>query len=100
MSPVFDRTDFIYNLTHKGFSMEPTGSGHIGLFLLDERNRRTGVRTGVPMGSHGRTLGPPYIKRMAKHLHITMSDLDSYQACNHSHGWLLDKLRSDGYIRN
>ena len=98
MSRTYNRKEFLYNMVNKGFESQPTG-GHIGLFLVDESNKRTGIRTGIPMGSRGRTLGAPYIKKMARHLHISFGELDGYQACNHSHEWLLDKLRSDGYIR-
>jgi len=98
MSEHFDRKDLIYCLTHKGFETEPTGDSHIGLFLLDEQNRRTGVRTAVPMGSHGKDLGIRYIRTMAHHLHVATSDFILYKKCNHDHIWILNKLRVDGRI--
>lgn len=97
MSEHFDRRELIHILTNKGFEVEPTGS-HIGLFLLDEHHRRTGVRTAVPMGGHGRELGIGYIRSMAHHLHITTHDLVLYKECKNDHSWILTKLRSDGRI--
>jgi hypothetical protein len=98
MPEVFDRKDLIYRMTHKGFEAEPTGSGHLGLFLLNEQNKRTGVRTGVPMGGHGQKLGIEYIKRMAHHLHINTKDFILFKECNHPYGWLLQDLREKGWI--
>lgn len=98
MSTVIDKKDFIHRMTHKGFESQYTGSGHLGLFLLDEQHKRTRVRTGVPLGSHGSKLGMAYIKRMAHHLHIAPKDLILFQACNHSYEWLVSKLREDGFV--
>ncbi len=98
MSLTFNRKDFVYNMTHKGFEADNTGSGHLGLFLVDESGRRTHIRTGVPLGGHGHTLGVEYIKRMAKSLHITPKDLNLYQACERDHSWLMKKLRTDGWL--
>ena len=98
MHLVFDRTNFVYIMTHKGFEKENLPNGHIGLFLLDENNRRTVIRTAVQMGGHGREIGAPYIRQMAKRLHITPKDLNLYQACKRQHPWLLEEERKKGYI--
>ena len=98
MHLVFNRNDFVYNMTHKGFEKENLPNGHIGLFLLDENDRRTGIRTEVPMGGHGREIGAPYIRQMAKRLHVTPKDLNLYQACDYPYTWILQELRTKGYI--
>jgi hypothetical protein len=98
MSLTFNRREFVAKMTHKGFDTENTGSGHLGLFLLDEHMRRTPVRTGVSHGGHGQTMGIPYIRKMAKHLHVTPKELNLYQECNLSHDWLLGKLRTEGWL--
>lgn len=99
MSPPYKTNDFVKTMARKGFDLvQRRGSGHLGLYLLDEDGRRTGVSSGVSLGGHAREIPYWYAKKIARELHITPKDLDDVEECSKGHTWILRSLRERGII--
>ena len=92
------RNDFIRILTRKGFTSKPRKGDHLGLYLMDEDGRKTGVSTGVCLGGRNTDLIGVWNK-LARELCMSSSDLSDYNACKKNQAWLLNKLRSESRIR-
>jgi hypothetical protein len=94
------RDDLVKKLSKKGFTTRARKGSHLGIYLMDEEGRKTGISSGVSMGGRNAELPDRLWGKISRELGMSSSQLQEYEACLRSQGWLLNKLRGEGRIRH